>query len=334
MKQDFTVRQGALDGVEAFLSVAEHRSFRRAASELGVSPSAVSQTIRALEARVGAALFIRTTRSVGLTEAGGRFLSRAKRAFEELVAASGVARELGQRPAGSLRLSVPRGVGPILLQPLIASFCQIYPEVDVEMAASEERVDLAAEGFDAGIRLGQFIAPDMVVVRLTPPFPFVVVGSPDYLRRQKRPKRIDDLREHACLRLRRSDGSIAPWPFVEGNKTVEVIVSGPLIARDHPTLLEAAIEGLGLAQVPRPLTRRPIADGCLQPLLTPFAVTTPGPFLYYPDRRQVLPKLRAFIEHIKSLHRRVGAHNALSRAQAERPSDRRRFAPAPERARR
>ena len=171
MKQNFTVRQGALDGVEAFLSVAQHRSFRRAAAELGVTPSAISQAVRALEARVGAALFIRTTRSVGLTEAGERFLSRAKPAFEELVAASEVARDLGQRPAGLLRLTVPRAVVPILLEPLIASFCQAYPEVEVEIAASEELVDIAAEGFDAGIRLGQFIAADMIAVRLTPPFP-------------------------------------------------------------------------------------------------------------------------------------------------------------------
>src|SRR5882724_3396155 len=134
MKQNFTVRQGALDGLEAFLRVAEHRSFRKAATELGVTPSAMSQAVRTLEARVGAALFIRTTRSVGLTEAGERFLSRAKPAFEELV-------------------------------------------------ASEELVDIAAGGFDAGIRLGQFIAADMVAVRLTPPFPLVVVGSPEYLCR-------------------------------------------------------------------------------------------------------------------------------------------------------
>ena len=213
MKQNFTVRQGALDGVEAFLSVAQHRSFRRAAAELAVTPSAISQAVRALEARLGAVLFIRTTRSVGLTEAGERFLSRAKPAFEELVAASEVARDLGQRPAGLLRLSVPRAVVPILLEPLIASFCQAYPEIEVEIAASEELVDLAAEGFDAGIRLGQFIAADMVAVRLTPPFPFVVVGSPDYLSLRTPPERIDDLRQHACLRMRRSNGSIAPGPL-------------------------------------------------------------------------------------------------------------------------
>jgi DNA-binding transcriptional LysR family regulator len=123
MKQNFTVRQGALDGVEAFLSVAKHRSFRRAAAELGVTPSAISQAVRAVEARVGVALFIRTTRSVGLTEAGERFLSRAQPAFEELVAAGEAARDLGQRPAGLLRLSVPRAVVPLILEPVIVSFC-------------------------------------------------------------------------------------------------------------------------------------------------------------------------------------------------------------------
>jgi DNA-binding transcriptional LysR family regulator len=299
MKQNFTVRQGALDGVEAFLSVAKHRNFRKAAAEQGVTPSAISQAVRALETRVGATLFLRTTRSVGLTEAGERFLARAKPAFEELVAASQVARDLGQRPAGLLRLAVPRAVVSLILEPLIASFCQGYPEIEVEIVASAELVDLAAEGFDAGIRLGQFIAADMVAVRLTPPFPFAVVGSPDYLSTRKRPERIDDLRHHACLRMRRSNGSIAPWPFVDGNNSVEAIVSGPLIANDYPTLLGAAIQGLGLAQVPGPLAEAAISEGRLQALLKPFAITAPGVFLCYPERRQALPKLRAFIEHVK-----------------------------------
>jgi DNA-binding transcriptional LysR family regulator len=300
MKQNFTVRQGALDGVEAFLSVAQHRSFRRAAAELGVTPSAMSQAVRALEARIGAALFIRTTRSVGLTEAGERFLSRAKPAFEELVAASAVAHDLGQRPAGLLRLSVPHAMVPILLERLIASFCQAYPEVEVEIAASKELIDLAAEGFDAGVRLGQFIAADMVAVRLTPPFPLVVVGSPEYLRRRKRPERLDDLRQHACLRMRRSNGSIAPWSFVDGNRTVEAIVSGPLIASDLPTMLGAAIEGMGLAQTPAPIAAGPTKAGRLVQVLKPFAPTAPGVFLYYPSRHKMMPKLRAFIDHVKS----------------------------------
>lgn len=300
MKQNFTIRQGALDGVEAFLGVAKHRSFRKAAAELGVTPSAMSQAIRAIEARVGTALFIRTTRSVGLTEAGERFLSRAKPAFEELIAASDVARDLGQRPAGLLRLTAPLAMVPMLLEQQIASFSQAFPEVEVEIAVSKELVDIAAEGFDAGIRMGQFIEADMIAVRLTPPFPFAVVGSPDYLQRRGRPKRIDDLRAHACLRIRRSNGSIAPWSFVNGNTTIEAIVSGPLIAGDFPTMLGAAVEGIGLAQVPGPIAAGLVKAGKLVRLLEPFAPTVPGVFLYYPSRHQMMPKLRAFVDHVKA----------------------------------
>ena len=300
MKQSFTKRQGALDGVEAFLTVAQHRSFRKAAAELGVTPSAIGQAVRVLEARLGATLFLRTTRSVGLTEAGDRFLARAKPAFEELVAASEVARELGRRPTGLLRLSVPRAVVPILLEPLIASFSEAYPEVEVEIAVSEELIDLAAQGFDAGIRLGQFIAADMVAVRLTPPFRFIIVGSPGYFTRRDRPERPDDLRQHACLRLRRSNGSLALWSLNDKGRALEIAVSGPLIAHDFPTMLGAALKGVGLAQVPEPIAAESMKAGKLVEVLQPFASVAPGVFLYYPSRRQTMPKLRAFIDHVKS----------------------------------
>lgn len=299
MKRNFTVRHGALDGVEAFLSVARHRSFRRAAADLGVTPSAISQAIRGLEARIGAALFARTTRSVGLTEAGERFLSRAAPAYEELAAAGAAARGLGERPMGLLRLSVPRGVVPLILQPVIASFCEAYPEVELEIAASEELVDLVAGGFDAGIRLGQFLEADMVAVRLTPAFRFVVVGAPRYFeRRRAAPERIEDLQDHACLRLRRSNGAIAPWRLLEGGRPIEIAVKGPLIANDYPTLLGAAQEGVGLAQVPEPMAVAPTAAERLSVVLATLSPTVPGVFLYHPGRRQVLPKLRAFIDHI------------------------------------
>lgn len=300
MQQIFTVRQGALDGVEAFLCVARHRSFRRAAAELGVTPSAISQAVRVLEERIGAVLFIRTTRSVGLTEAGEQFLSRAKPAFEELVAASDVARGLGQRPSGLLRLSVPRAVVPLLLDPLIASFHQAYPEVEVEIAASSELVDLATEGFDAGIRLGQFIDADMVAVPLTPPLRFVVVGSPAYFAARSRPEHTDDLRQHACLRWRKSSGALALWSFNNGGNAIEIAVSGPFIAHDFPTMLGAAMEGIGLAQLPEPMVAEGLRTGKLLEVLKPLAPVIPGVFLYYPSRRQVMPKLRAFIDHVKS----------------------------------
>lgn len=300
MKQNFTVRRGALEGVEAFLAVARHRSFSRAAAELGVTPSAISQAIRALEANVGAALFLRTTRSVGLTEAGDRFHVRAKPALEELIAAREIARDAGQRPTGRLRLTVPRAVLPVLLEPMIASFCEANPEVELEIVASEELVDIAAEGFDAGIRLGQFIDADMVAVRLTQPFPLVVAGSPNYLASRGRPETIADLRRHACLRLRRSNGSISDWSFIDGNRAVEVVVSGPLIASDLPTLVGAAMRGVGLAHVPEPIALGAIDDGRLVRVLEQFESESPGVFLYYPGHRQILPKLRAFIDHAKS----------------------------------
>jgi len=145
----------------------------------------------------------------------------------------------------------------------------------------------------------------MIAVRLTPPFRFIVVGSPDYLRRHKRPERIDDLRQHACLRLRRANRSIAPWSFVDGNKTVEAMVAGPLIANDFPTMLGAAIEGMGLAQVPERIAAESVKAGKLVHVLKPFAPTAPGVFLYFPSRHQMMPKLRAFVDHVKNRSKRA-----------------------------
>ncbi|TDN67021.1 LysR family transcriptional regulator [Paraburkholderia sp. BL10I2N1] len=323
MKQNFTVSQGVLDGVEVFLSVAQHRSFRKAAAELGVTPSAISQTVRVLEARIGAALFIRTTRSVGLTEAGERFLARAKPAFEELVAASEVAREFGQRPAGLLRLSVPRAVIPIL-QELIASFCRAYPEVEVELAASKEVIDLAAEGFDAAVRQGHLVAPDMVAVPLTPPFRLIVVGSPAYFAEHSQPRHPNDLRQHACLRWRRSNGALALWSFNDNDndQTIEIAVSGPLIVSDFPTMLGAAIEGMGLAQLPEPLAATGLKSGELVQVLEAYAPVRPGVFLCYPGRQQIMPKLRAFIDHVKS--RAAGDGKVRVQADARRAGSRKR----------
>ena len=300
MKRNFTVRRGALDGVEMFLAVARHRSFRKAAAELGVTPSAAGQAVRALEARLGVALFVRTTRSVGMTEAGERFLAQAEPAYQALAAAGAAARDLGGRPSGLLRLAVPRSVVPLIIRPILASFAAAYPDIELEIAASEEFVDIASQGFDAGMRMGQFIANDMTTLRLTPPFPMVVVGSPDYLARHRTPSSPGGLQGHACLRLRRTIGGATPWRFVEKGKPLEIIVRGPLITGDFPTLLDAAIDGIGLAQVPEPVAVAPVKAGALRAILADYAPETPGVFLYYPDRRQVLPKLRAFIEHVKT----------------------------------
>lgn len=300
MKRNFTVRRGALDGVEMFLAVARHRSFRGAAAEFGVTPSAAGQSVRSLEARLGVALFVRTTRSVGMTEAGERFLAQAEPAYGALMAAGAAASDLGGRPSGLLRLAVPRSVVPLIVRPVLASFAAAYPDIELEIAASEGFVDISAEGFDAGMRMGQFIANDMTALRLTPPFRMAVVGSPAYLKRHGTPSSPEDLKHHACLRLRRTAGGSSPWRLIAEGRPLEIVVGGPLIAGDFPTLLDAAVDGVGLAQVPEPVAVAPVRTGALRVVLAAFAPETPGVFLYYPDRRQVLPKLRAFIEHVKA----------------------------------
>jgi DNA-binding transcriptional LysR family regulator len=300
VKQRYTVQRGALDGVEAFLRVAERRGFRAAAADLGVTPSAVSQAVRALEARMGIALFTRTTRSVGLTEAGERFLERARPAFHEIIAASNAASDLAAKPSGLLRLAVPRAVVPVVLRPLLASFCAAYPDVSVEIAASAELVDLAKDGFDAGIRLGEFIASDMVAVRLTPSFRLVMVADPSYLARAGRPRIPADLAAHACVRMRRSDGTLAHWRLQDRGSPVDLEVTGPLIVHDYPSMLDAALGGAAVAQVPGPIAQEHVTAGRLEEVLGNYAPSTLGVFLYFPDRRQLSPKLRAFIEHARA----------------------------------
>jgi DNA-binding transcriptional LysR family regulator len=218
---------------------------------------------------------------------------------------------------------VPRAAVPILLEPLIASFCQAYPEVEVELVASEQLIDLAAEGFDAGVRMGPFIDADMVAVPLTPPFRFIVVGSPAYFAGRSRPKRMDDLREHACLRWRRSNGALASWSFNDDGRAIEIAVSGPLIANDFPTMLGAAVQGIGLAQVPEPIAAQALKEKKLVRVLEPFAPVVSGVFLYYPSRRQILPKLRAFIDHVKSRPSGVGTPRAQGARKTVSPRSRR-----------
>lgn len=316
MKQRYTIQRGALDGVEAFLRVAERRGFRAAAADLGVTPSAVSQAVRALEARMGIALFTRTTRSVGLTEAGQRFLERAQPAFQEIIAASNAASALAARPSGLLRLAVPRAIVPVVLRPLLASFCAVYPDVSVEIAASAELVDLAKEGFDAGIRLGELIASDMIAVRLTPAFRLIVVGSPSYLASRGRPNAPADLATHACVRMRRSDGTLADWRMQDGGRPIDLGVSGPLIVHDYPSMLDTALAGAALAQVPAPIAAEHLEAGRLEEVLGNYAPSTLGVFLYFPDRKQLAPKLRAFIEHARTFAQ--SQHEADSRGPRRR----------------
>jgi DNA-binding transcriptional LysR family regulator len=299
------MQRADLDGLIAFLRVAERRSFTAAARDLGVTPSAVSQTVRALEARAGVALLARTTRDVALTEAGRRFLERARPAVAEIRAALEEAADLGGRPSGLLRLNVPYVALGAVIEPVLASFCAAHPGVQVEIYVDDRFANIVEDGFDAGIRLGEFVEADMVALRLTPPFRLAVVGSPDYLARRGRPAHPRELKDHACINFRQgARGGLYRWEFEEAGREVAVAVDGPVIVNESGAMMAAAAMGLGLAYTLEPVARPLREAGVLETVLEPFLPETPGFFLYFPARHQVMPKLRAFIEHVSA--RRVG----------------------------
>ena len=299
MKPDLIKERGTLDGIEAFMLVAELRSFTAAAKALGVTPSAISQTIRSLEARVGVPLLMRTTRSVGLTQAGEQFLEHARPAVDNMHEAFEAARTLGERPAGRLRINMARSVVQPLFEPLLAGFFDSYPEIELEIYADDGFVDLINGGFDAGIRLAEDLAADVVAVRITDPFDFVTVGRPDYFDRHGRPLGIADLRLHRCVRFRSGPGALRNWYLCDNGRDVEVPVTGPIIVNDASAALVAVRAGVALGQVPQPLIQDEVDNGTLEIVLPEFASKTDGLFLYYPHRRQIMPKLRAFIDYVK-----------------------------------
>ena len=299
MKQDLTIPQGALDGIEAFLRVAERRSFSAAAADLGVSPSAISQTIKALETRVGAPLFMRTTRSVGLTQAGEMFLERAAPAYTGLADAYEAARNLGNRPAGRLRINLMRGAVQPLFEPIIAGFCETYPDIELEIYADDALADLSAGGFDAGVRMGESLDADVIAVRLTGPFRFVVAAAPAYLGKHGRPETPEELRDHRCVRFRLATGALMPWTFEKGNREYDVGVTGPVIVNDWIAALVAIRTGVAMGMMAEPMAKAMVETGELELVLTDHCAATSGLFLYYPGRKQVMPKLRAFIDYVR-----------------------------------
>lgn len=299
MKQDLTIPQGTLDGIEAFLRVAARKSFSAAAADLGVSPSAISQSIKALEARVGAPLFMRTTRSVSLTQAGEMFHARAAPAYAGLTDAYEAARNLGGRAAGRLRINLMRGAIQPLFAPILAGFCDEYPDIELEIFADDGLSDLIAGGFDAGVRMGEMLEADMIAVRLSDPFRFVVVGTPDYFARHGKPQSIAELAQHRCVRLRLTSGGIMPWTFQVGNREEEVGVSGPVIVNDFSALAVAVRTGVAMGMLAEPIIADEVVSGQLELALDQFAANSAGLFLYYPSRKQVMPKLRAFIDYAR-----------------------------------
>lgn len=289
-----------LSGLTALLCVADKRSFTAAAAELRVTPSALSQSIRALEERVGVRLLQRTTRSVGLTEAGARFLSRVKPAMEGVREAFASLSELRDRPAGLLRLTLPRLGYESVVGPRLPEFLARYPEIDVELSVDDAFVDVVKEGFDLGLRIGEMLEREMISVRVSGDMRVAVVATPSYFAERGRPKHPRDLQQHDCINYRRRAlGVVSRWEFTENAKDFQVAVEGRILIDDGDLMVDAALRGLGIAYVMESTVREALAAKRLLRVLDAFCVPFPGLYLYYPSRAQIAPKVQAFVDFFK-----------------------------------
>jgi DNA-binding transcriptional LysR family regulator len=287
-----------LDGLVAFVTVARCRSFTAAAAALEVTPPAVSQALKQLEARLGVRLVHRTTRSVGLSAAGERYFARVAPAVSELLEAAQELDSYRTGLAGLLRLNAPHVVHQMLLRRAVASFLSAHPGVRIELALDDGFVDIAAAGYDAGVRLGESVQRDMVAVPLTARERMGLVASPAYAKRRGLPTSIEALREHECVRFRfKSSGAIYRWELLRNRRRVEVEVDGAITVGDSLGSASAALDGLGIAYVFERQVAADLAAGRLLPVLPNAWLTQPGLHFYYPSRRQVSPVLKAFIAH-------------------------------------
>lgn len=299
-------RTDTFTGLSEFLAVAELGSFRAAAAQLRVTPAAVSQAIKALELRHAAPLFLRTTRSVALTDAGVRLLERMRPAAKEIGEALAELHAQSGRPAGQLRLSVPRIALELVVLPVLPAFRRAFPDVHVELDVNDASVDLASGGFDAGIRIGHFIARDMIAVRLTPNLRWCVLGSDAYYAARGRPRVPEDLFRHECIGYRFPTAkTVYRWEFQRNGRAFSVDAAGGIIVNDHLTLIALARAGAGLAYTADLVAARELAAGELRPVLQSFRRGSRGLYLYFPRRSQAQPKLRAFIDFtVKALKTR------------------------------
>jgi DNA-binding transcriptional LysR family regulator len=289
-----------LSGLTALITVADEGSFTAAAAALRVTPSAVSQTIRALEERVGVRLLQRTTRSVGLTEAGERFVARLRPALEGVHAAFESLGELRDAPAGTLRLNVPRIAYRQVLEPHLAAFLAAYPKIHLDIVIDDAFANIIESGCDAGIRIGEMLDREMIAVRIGNDETAAIVGSPAYFAIRGKPKRPRDLQHHDCINYRRiARREIYRWEFTENEKDIEIAVDGRFTANDLDALLSAALAGIGIAYTLESSVREHIAAGRLIRVLEAFCPPFPGLFLYYPSRANLAPKLQVLIDFLK-----------------------------------
>jgi DNA-binding transcriptional LysR family regulator len=283
-----------------FLAIARHRSFRAAATEIGVSASALSHALRNIEERLDLRLINRTTRSVALTEAGSRLYARISPAFRDIDDALEDLNSFRGKPAGTLRFNAARQSTQLVLLPIVTRFLQAFPDVNVEIVADDALVDMVAAGFDAGVRFGEIIAADMIAVPIGPRHRFAVVGSPGYFKKRKPPVTPHDLKEMPCIRYRFKSGALYRWEFERGGVEVAIDVGGSLTLNDQDLMLDAARDGAGLAFVFEAQAQELIAKRKLVRVLADWCPAYPGFFLYYPSRRQIPAALRAFVDFARA----------------------------------
>lgn len=300
-----------------FLCVASHLNFSRAAVELGVTPSALSHSVRTLENRLGVRLFNRTTRSVGLTEAGDRLHARLKPAFRDIDDALEDLNNYRDKPSGSLRITAGRQAAELVLLPLASRFLAAYPDVTLEIVADDGLVDVVAGGFDAGVRFGARLEADMVSLPIGSYLRSVVVGSPAFFSRHAIPQKPEDLHGLPCIRHRFPSGALYRWEFERGGIAEEIEVDGPLTLGDVSLMVGPALQGVGIAYLFEDMVKAQVADGSLIQVLGDWCPYYPGLHLYYPSRRHVPATLKAFIEFVRA-ERQVSPRQAHP-PQATRP---------------
>jgi DNA-binding transcriptional LysR family regulator len=281
------MQRGNLDDLVAFVAIGRERSFTKAAAKLGVSQSALSHTIRELEARLGVRLLTRTTRSVSPTEAGERLLHTLVPRFEEIDAELAALSELREKPAGTIRITATEYSVDAILWPKLAKFLRQYPDIKVEIVSDPGLTDIVAQRFDAGVRSGEQVGKDMIAVRIGPDIRMAVVGAPSYFKDRAEPKQPQDLIGHSCINLRLSThGGLYAWEFEKGNRELKVRVEGQLIFNGTTQMLNAALAGFGLAYVPEELAQPHVDKGRLKRVLEDWCQPYSGHHLYYPSRRQ------------------------------------------------
>jgi DNA-binding transcriptional LysR family regulator len=288
-----------LGELSAFAVVAEERSFTRAAARLGVSQSALSHSMRGLEKRLGLQLLARTTRSVSPTAAGSQLLDELAPALERIERAVAETRKQRESPAGRIRLIIPRTAAQMVLLPKLAQFARTYPEIVLEVTSSNDPVDLVAGEYDAGVQIGEFIQRDMIAVRVTKDMRLAIVGSPEYFKSHKLPRNPQDLKNHACIGFRFSNG-LYRWEFEKGRKVLTVSPQGPASFDDPDLVIQAVLNGVGIGTAMEETLKGLIADGRLLQVLKDWCPTFPGYFLYYPSRRNQPAALAALIDTLRS----------------------------------